>query len=156
MKLNRTAIVLYYLAVCVSIFVFTLIIPFQQAEDESVAYMNMLLSEYKKANNSVYVDEKSEAVKQILSSGHAFDKTRYKELSGKYGLIICTVALLLTWFLPFTRLSDVIWIGGGFSALYALGSLTTEAVVSIWLLALVTYLLKKRRITSNKEKNSTS
>jgi hypothetical protein len=156
MRLKEIAVVLYYLAVCVSILAFTLIVPFQQAEGEGIAYTNMLFLEYKKANNLVYVDENNESVKQILRSGHVFERTKYKELSGKFGLIICAVALLLTWLLPFTRLHDVIWIGGGFTTLYALGSLNTEVVAGIWLLVFVTYLLKKRRIASNKEKNSTS
>lgn len=156
MKMNRVAVALYYVAVCFSILAMTLIIPFQQAEDESIAYTNMLFSEYKKANNLVYVDEDNEAVKQIRRSGHIFGKIKYKKLSGKFGLIICTVALLLTWLLPFTRLHDVIWIGGGFTALYALGSLNTEVVAGIWLLVFIAYQLKKRRIASNKEKNSIS
>lgn len=143
MSLNKAFFYLFYLGIAALAFISSMVIPFQQSEDARIEYTNKLFAEYKQANNLKYVDETSEAVKSIRNDGHAFGKEKYKELSGKFGLFACVVALSLTLLMPFTHSSDFIFIGAGFSAFYGLGSLTTESYFAILLLTLVAYLVKK-------------
>jgi len=156
MKMNNSnqkkiLIVAYNVAVGVFILVFSTIIPFQQAEEARIVYTNMLFVEYKQANNLQYVDEASEVAKKIRMEGHNFGKEKYKELSGKYGLLACVLVLLLTLLLTFTKLNDLMWIGGEFAILYGLGSLNTESFIFILLLTFLSYSVKKWRLRADKE-----
>jgi hypothetical protein len=152
MSLNRTFIYLYYLALAVLAFTCSTIIPFQQSEDARIEYTNKLFIEYKQANNLQYLDETSEVAKSIRNDGHVFGKAKYKELSGKYGLFACAATLFLTLLMPFTRSSDFVLIGAGFSALYGLGALTTESFIAILLLTLVAYLIEKWKVSLVKKR----
>jgi hypothetical protein len=143
---RKIAVAAYYVLISVLILVFSVVIPLQQAEKASVDYMNARLTELKKERGVAYLDEKSEIVKSIFDTGRKLEKEQYKELSGMLGILACIAVLLLTLFLPLARLNDLVWIGGGFSALYGLGALNTQSFVAILLLVLVAYKFKKWRI----------
>ncbi|MDD2720109.1 MAG: hypothetical protein PHH47_02225 [Gallionella sp.] len=152
MSLNKIFIYLYYLVIAALAFICSTVIPFQQSEDARIEYTNKLFVEYKQANNLQYVDETSEVAKSIRNDGHVFGKAKYKELSGKYGLFACAVALFLTLLMPFSRSSDLVLIGASFAALYGLGALTTESFIAILLLTLVAYSIQKWKISITKKR----
>jgi hypothetical protein len=134
----------YYISIGIFLFICSVALPFQYAEIKRIAYTNNLFSEYKQANQLIYVDENNPAARQIRKSGHEFGKLEYRRLSGTLALLSCLAVLGLTLFISFARATDVIWIGGYFSLLFSYGSMTTEFYVGILLLAAITFFIKKR------------
>jgi hypothetical protein len=149
--MRKILVAAYYFSVAVFLFACTVYIPYQCAEESRVSYTNKMISEFKQANMLTYLDEYSVAEKQIRDSGFRLQKTEYKKLSGELGLLACTMVLILTLFLPFSRLSDVIWIGGWFSVLYSYESMSTAFYLAIMILALATYYFKKKRASSGQK-----
>lgn len=145
MNKGKIIIALYYLLIGALVVTFSTIIPFQIAEKESVGYMNSRLSELKRERDVNHLDANSEAVINIINAGAKLDKEKFEELSGGFGLLAAIAVNLLTLFLSFTRLSDFVWIGVGFSVLYGLGSLNSESFIGILLLTFVAYLVKRKK-----------
>jgi hypothetical protein len=147
---KKILLLIYYISIGIFLFVCSLVIPFQQAEEAGIAYTNNHFIEYKKANGLAYVDEDTSVAKQIRGSGNELEKYEFKRLSGRFGLLSCVIVLGLTLLLPFARSSDVIWIGGYFSVLFGYGAMTNEFYFGIVLLALISYFVK-RHIEKNRK-----
>lgn len=145
MSSKKYGIAVYYVFVVIAIFIFSIALPFKLSEVLKIEYMNARLSELKEATRSQYVDENSESVKSIFAAGHSLFKDEYKNLSGKLGLLTCAVVLAFTIFFRFTRLLDILVVGGIYFVLYAYGSMSTEYFVFIALFIFTAYQLKRKR-----------
>ena len=137
--------ILYYVLISIFLLVLAVYIPFQQAEKASVVYMNSRLAELKEIKKPSNLNMSGLEVNKILDAGVLVEKDEYKYYSARLGLIACIVVLGFILVFPYSRLSDVFWVGGFFSTLYALGSMTTEYYFLVVILALGTYYLKRKR-----------